>query len=76
MICNQSAKGMTHARCATVKNASCGQCPGPGTEIMTFDEVTYETLRELAEFEGVTVKAAVERFITDLVAVLRSRVGS
>lgn len=70
MMCNQSTT-MTHARCAGVKNRSCGGCPGPGTEILTFNESTYETLRELAEFEGVPVSVALTRMLTDLATELR-----
>ena len=72
MMCNQSTS-MTHARCAGVKNRTCGGCPGPGTEILTFDEQTYEALQELAEFEGVSVKVALERWITELATDLRRR---
>lgn len=73
MICNQATKDMTHARCAAVRNRDCGRCPGPGTELLTFDEETYEALRELAEFEGVSVKVALERWITELATGLRRR---
>ena len=73
MLCNLSMH-MTHAKCAIMKgNTSCGQCPGAGTELITFDEPTYEALRELAEFEGVSVKAALERWVTELAADLRAR---
>lgn len=72
MLCNQSTS-MTHARCAAVKGSSCGSCPGPGTEILTFDEATYEAVKELADFEGVPVKRALERFITELATNLRRR---
>lgn len=72
MVCNQAAV-MTHARCATVKGPRCGSCPGPGTEIITLNESTYEAIQELAEFEGVTVKLALQRFITELATDLRRR---
>ncbi len=72
MVCNQSAT--THTQCAARRSPiSCGRCPGPGTEILTFDEATYEALQELAEFEGVSVKVALERFTTELAMELRQR---
>jgi len=64
---------MTHARCTGVKNRTCGSCPGPGTEILTFNEPTYETLRELAEFEGVPVAVSLTRMLTELATELRRR---
>jgi hypothetical protein len=70
MKCNQSTT-MTHPRCASVRNSTCGSCPGPGTEILTFDEPTYEALREFAEFEGVTVQVALTRWIAELAAETR-----
>ena len=73
MICNVSAE-MTHAKCSAVKGTKCGSCPGPGTEIITFDEVTYGVLSELADFEGLTVKDAVTRFISELAQGLRHRI--
>jgi hypothetical protein len=73
VLCNLSVN-MTHTKCATMKgNTSCGQCPGAGTELITFDEPTYEALRELAEFEGVSVKVALERWVTELATDLRRR---
>lgn len=72
MICNQNAT--SHSQCAARRSpTSCGRCPGPGTELLTFDEPTYEALQELAEFEGVTVKVALERWITELATDLRRR---
>jgi hypothetical protein len=75
VVCNQSST-MTHTRCAAVKGPKCGSCPGAGTEIITFDEATYEALQELAEFEGVSVAVALTRWITELATELRQREGA
>jgi hypothetical protein len=56
-----------------LKGSSCGQCPGPGTEILTFDQPTYELLQVLAAEEGLSVAEALTKRITLLAKILLER---